>query len=241
MKAIRLFLLLTVAGYACNVEKQGSTKPDKESKVLEYLQNGFAEGNLLTVPFDLNFHDLKPGPDYDVVFYQAMFQARLFLPPDEKLSEIESGKTLKLNWKTESAKTDQFLKKMKSDPYLSLYKQECARGMITKTDLLADSSGQAANTIGRYVDILIKEQAHSPGLIYYALNRLRKTWADEEIATAAAAVLSLQSATVKNYDDKIASIEKSPTNDSNTGILVEFREIKRQNGLYFSRLANLSK
>lgn len=241
MKATHLLLLFAVAGYSCSVEKQGSTKPDKESKVLEYLQNGFAEGDISTIPFDLNFHDLNPGPDYDVVFYQTLFKERLFLPPDDKLSEIESGKTLRLSWKIESAKVDRFLEKMMNDPYLSLYKQECARGMMTKTDLLADSSGEAASTLGRYIDIIIKEQAYSPGLIYYGLNRLVNAWAAENIAKAATSALNYQSEVVKNYDGKIALIGKGQTNDSNTEVLVEFKEIKRQNELYFARLADLSK
>ncbi|GGM78045.1 hypothetical protein GCM10010967_07190 [Dyadobacter beijingensis] len=239
MNTTHITLLLSIAVSACSVEKQGGTVPDKEAKVLEYLQNGFNEGNLTTIPFDLNFHNLKPAPDYDIVFYQTMFQDRLFLPADDKLTEIEAGKPVVPDWQTEAGKVDRFLKKMEAGPYLSLYKQECARGMITKTNLLADTSSLAANELGKYVDILIQEKAYAPGLVAYGLSRLQKFWPGQKIADAVHSTLHYRSEVVENYDHKIALLEKGAASDANTEILVEFREIRRQNELYFSRLSGM--
>ncbi len=224
----------------CTSEKKG-LDPGVDQRVTAKLQRAFEEKNMEKVPYLLNFGNLTPENDYYLTFYRTLGEARLFVSDSTSQSKANNkenkNNTATLRWNLQDQKVGQLLRKLQSDKYISLFRQECARGILARTNLLNDNSGDAQMVISKYLNMIVDEGMYAPGLVLYALEKLNGRWSAEQMAIVVQKVIDGHSNGRLNYDQAIAEIEaKAALTDSDHALLASLREAIRENDIYINRL-----
>ncbi len=237
----RLFVIgLSVTILCCTSEKK-TMDPGQSGKVVARRVQAFEEGNLELVPYLLNFGNAKMDENYSEIFFRTMGESRLFFPDhvvsSDRTDSMATREMPVLAWQAEEARVDSFLFRMAHDPHFSLFRQECARGMLARTNLMQDSSQQSKATLWKYLKIMDEEGMYSPGLLWYALTFLRGSQSEPNLVNLADRMVDRHSAFAKKYIELTKQVDKSQS-DLHTMMVADLSEASRQNDEYLKRLKN---
>ncbi|OJV17192.1 MAG: hypothetical protein BGO21_07365 [Dyadobacter sp. 50-39] len=221
---------------SCNTENKhiGTAGP---SEVEQKLAAEYEAKNLRYIPYMLNFKDLPTDNDWGLIADAKMARALLFIKED-KSAAAKPG--FELDWKSEDKKVQNFLSQIENDRYSFLYRQECAQGMLAKTNLLSDNSDGAKTKIAEYVNILADEGSYSPGIVLYSVEKLNGFPDENFVRTIIASQINNMKKYEEIYDKAIAeskTVKDGPI--SAEVIAANLIESKRQNLLYIQRLKDI--
>lgn len=241
MKIAVLFtVIVSVVFASCAGEKKMSEVPQNTSTSDRY-RVAFENNDLLSVPFLLNFHGVSATQDLNDQIYGTMNRSYLFVPDSTLKNKDVKGSIYPLDWAVENKKVKNFLMKHQTDPLSSFYNQECALGMLMKTDLLDSKSKESEIATEEYVKTLLKEGTYSPGIIFHALEKLTERWNHKQLASAAEQAISRRDKFDAEYDNVINQMEsKDKKGDLESDLVVTFKLMKQRNDYYVKKLQKIS-
>lgn len=238
IKSTILFLLPLLWG--CSSEKN-QLVPGTKYNSLQNLVTAFKIQDVRLIPFIHNFKNKPPQEDFVTTMYTNFYKYKLFISEDNMLS---NGGTKSLpalmDWKNEDLKVQNFLNTVKNDDSFFIYNQECALGMLTKTNLIEDRSSESFNVLEKYLNVLFENGTYSPGLFYFSLKKLKTNLTNEKIKLFVSETTKNHPKFSQFYDTLIyqLKIPKEITPFGMDMILCQ-QEIKRQNEFYLTKLKSL--
>jgi hypothetical protein len=206
----------------------------------ELYERGYERNDPLSIPYLLEFHGVPATNDLSDQIFGTIGKALLFA--DTSFSNKNSQESLyPLKWEVEHEKVQKLLSENKDSQISTFLRQECAVGMLMKTDLLSKSEyNDAKMVLSIYTEILVNEGTYSPGLIYHALESLNGHWDNRKISESANRALSRKEKFEKQYDSAISeldAVENKTTFEKD--MLVAFRGFKQRNQYYTRKLQKI--
>ena len=240
MKTSILFTaIVSVVLASCAGEKKMSEIP-QNSSTSERYRVAFENNDLLSVPYLLEFHGVSATQDLNDQIYGTMNRSYLFVPDSTLKNKDVKGSIYPLDWKVENKKVKNFLMKHQTDPLFSFYNQECALGMLMKTDLLNSKSKESELATEEYLKILLKEGTYSPGIVFHALEKLTVRWNHKQLTSAAQQAISRRDKFDAEYDNVINQMESKEKKESfESDLVVTFKTMKQRNSYYVGKLQKI--